>query len=66
MFGLVTVRRVQNGFIRQMTRRAAHSGLLESIILRQFPRRTYHFLILRTFPSKDTRLWSLVRARRRF
>ncbi|KAF9782286.1 hypothetical protein BJ322DRAFT_210121 [Thelephora terrestris] len=33
MFGLVTVRRVQNGFIRQMTRRAAHSG--------PFPQRTH-------------------------
>lgn len=65
MFGLVT-RRVQNSLICQLTRRNAHSGLLELITLRPLPTRTYHLLDPRTFPPKDTQLWSFDGTRRGF
>lgn len=51
MHGLMTIRRVQNGLVRNLTRRTAHSGLPESI-LRQLPTRTYHLSFSGPFPQR--------------
>lgn len=71
MYGLVTVRRVQNGFIRpgipfptNLTRRTAHSGLLDSIC-GDYQRGLITFNS-RPFPSKNPQLWSFVRTRDRY
>ena len=70
MYGLVTVRRVQNSFIRpgipfptDLTRRTAHSGLLDSIC-GDYQRGLITFNS-RPFPSKNPQLWSFVRTRDR-
>jgi len=70
MYGLVTVRRVQNGLIRpgipfptNLTRRTAHSGLLDSIC-GDYQRGLITFNS-RPFPSKNPQLWSFVRTRDR-
>lgn len=52
MYGLVTVRRVQNGLIHHLTRRTAHSGMPEPITLRQLPTRTYNFSFSGPFPQR--------------
>jgi hypothetical protein len=71
MYRLVTGRRVQNGLVRSripfptnLTRRTAHSGLLESIC-GDYQRGLITFKS-RPFPSKNPQLWSFVRTRRRY
>ena len=71
MHCLVTGRRVQNGLIRSripfptdLTRRAAHSGLLESIC-GDYQRGLITFKS-RPFSSKNPHLWSFVRTRHRY
>lgn len=74
MSRLVACRRLQIGLIRSrlplqlsspiLTRRAAHSGLLDSIICGDYQRGPVTFKS-RPFPSKNTQLWSIVRTRHR-